>query len=274
MDRRSTNLLEPSCPPREDPYSTKIIKAGALLPDTKTLLSDWDTAATAEDNLGRIRRENVFGKASRSRVEDILAVFRQRYLGDEEVVKALVVLVRRGLHAASLDRILYFHAAQADRLLHDVVTEWLAPLHGRGVTDIEVAELWRMLSKWVSKGRTSSQWAEETTRRVARALLSTLRDFGVLRGAVRKRIASACVPVTAVAYVMFHLKRHQPSGARLVEHPDWRLFFLPREGVERCLFEAHQQGLLEYHAAGSVTRLSFPVTTPEQYAHVLADRAH
>jgi hypothetical protein len=31
-------------------------------------------------NLERLRRENVLGKASRSRVEDVLAIFRQRYL--------------------------------------------------------------------------------------------------------------------------------------------------------------------------------------------------
>ena len=70
--------MDPPARPGESPFSSRIIKAGALLPDTKTLLLHWDTAATAEDNLGRIRRENVFGKASRSRVEDILAVFRQR----------------------------------------------------------------------------------------------------------------------------------------------------------------------------------------------------
>ena len=61
-------------------YTSKIIKAGALLADTKTLLSHWDVDATVPENLDRISRENVFGKASRSRVEDILAVFRQRYL--------------------------------------------------------------------------------------------------------------------------------------------------------------------------------------------------
>ncbi len=94
------------------------------------------------------------------------------------------------------------------------------------------------------------------------------------RGLSTKRIAPAYVPVAAFAYVLFYLKQHQPSGAKLVEHPDWRVFFLPREGVERFMFEAHQQGLLEYHAAGSVTRLSFPVTTLEEYAHVLAQRAH
>ncbi len=86
--------------------------------------------------------------------------------------------------------------------------------------------------------------------RVAQGLLSTLRDFGVLQGEVHKRIAPAYLPVEAFAYVAFYLKQHQPSGARLIDSPDWTLFFLPREGVERFLFEAHQRGLLEYHAAG------------------------
>jgi hypothetical protein len=76
--------------------------------------------------------------------------------------------------------------------------------------------------------------------------------------------------VPVFAYVMFYLKQHEPSGAKLVEHRDWKLFFLTREGVERFLFEAHQQGLLEYHAAGSVTRLTFPAKSLEEYAHALA----
>src|SRR5580700_7825668 len=106
-------------------YSSKIIKAGALLPDTKTLLAHWDLSAPAVNNLDRLRRENVFGKASRSRVEDVLAIFRQRFLTDESVTRALVVLVRELLPAASLDRILYYHAARADLLLFDVVAEVL-----------------------------------------------------------------------------------------------------------------------------------------------------
>ena len=85
-------------------YSSKIIKAGALLPDTKTLLAHWDLAASVHDNVKRIRRENLFGKASRSRVEDVLAIFRQRFLSEEAVTRTLVVLVREKFPAASLDR--------------------------------------------------------------------------------------------------------------------------------------------------------------------------
>ena len=256
------------------PYTSRIIKAGALLDDTKTLLSHWDVTASVPENLDRIRRENVFGKASRSRVEDILAIFRQRYLTEAEVTKALVVLVKNRLPAASLDRVLYFHAARADRLLHDTVTEVLMPKQAQGITEIDLGELQRAVGKWVESGLTTRAWSENTTVRVAQGLLATLRDFGVLQGAINKRIAPAYLPVTAFAYIAFYLKQHTPSGAKLLEHPDWKLFFLNREGVERFFFEANQHGLLEYHAAGTVTRLTFPASTLEEYANVLAEKSH
>ena len=40
-------------------YASKLIKAGALLADTKTLLAHWDLAASVQENLGRIRQRNV-----------------------------------------------------------------------------------------------------------------------------------------------------------------------------------------------------------------------
>jgi len=255
-----------------DRYTTKIIKAGALLADTKTLLAHWDLDRSVQDNLQRIQHENIFGKASRSRVEDILRIFRQRYLTEESVTRALVVLVQRNVPASTLERILYFHAAQSDRLLCATVLDMLVPLNAKGITDVDADDIHHTISKWVREGKTTSEWGENTIRRVSQGLLATLRDFGVLEGAVNKRIAPALLPVSAFAYIMFFLKQHQPSGAKLIDLPEWRLFFLSPEGVERFLFEAHQSSLLEYHAAGTVTRLTFPTDTLEEYANVLAER--
>jgi hypothetical protein len=258
--------------PSSAPYSSKIIKAGALIGDTKTLLSHWDVDASVEENINRVRRDNVFGKASRSRVEDILAIFRQRYLTEQSVTKALVTLVRRKFPTAALDRLLYFHSARADELLYDAVTEILVPLQARGLVDINVQNFQRSLAKWVGEGKTAGHWSEPTITRISQGLLSALRDFGVLQGAVNKKIAHAYVPIESFAYIVFYLKQHQASGAKLIELPDWNLFFLSRNAVERLLFEAHQHGLLEYHVAGSVTRLTFPTDTLEEYANVLAQR--
>ncbi len=258
------------CPP----YTSKIIKAGALLADTKTLLSHWDVRVSIRENLDRMRRENVFGKASRSRVKNILAIFRHRYLREESVARALVALVNHRFPATSLDHLLYFHSARADYLLHDMVTELLLPLKVRGIMDIEVTEVERSIAKWMREGKTTRPWGENTIRRVTQGLLSTLRDFGVLAGAVNKRLTPAYLPIEAFAYITFYLKQRQPSGAKLIDLPDWKLLFLPPEGVERLLVEAHQQGLLEYHAAGTVTRLTFPSNSLEDYAYVLAETAH
>src|SRR2546421_12233030 len=110
-------------------YTSKIIKAGALLADTKTMLAHWDENCSVSENLNRFQRENIFGKASRSRIEDILRIFRQRYLITEPVTRSLVILVQGSFPSESLDRILYFFAAQSDCLLHDIVTEVLAHFH-------------------------------------------------------------------------------------------------------------------------------------------------
>jgi hypothetical protein len=256
------------------PYSSKIIKAGALLQDTKALLSCWDLGLSVSENLQRVRRKNLLGKTSRSRAEDILAIFRQRYLVEDTVARALSHLVRNQCNGNTLERILYFHAVRADSLLRDVVVELLVPQWSRGAVDIDVRDIHLSLKKWVEEGRTSGAWSDYTVRRVTQGVLSTLRDFGVLQGAVNKRIAPAYLSIQAFAYIAFYLKQQQPSGTKLLDLADWKLFFLPREGVERLLLEAHQHGLLEYHVAGSVTRLTFPASTLEEYANVLAQESN
>jgi Putative inner membrane protein (DUF1819) len=254
-------------------YTSRIIKAGALLADTKTLLVNWDETHSVQENLSRTRRENIFGKASRSRVEDILTIFRQRYLISQPVTNALAFLVKEGFPGEALDRILYFHAAQADLLLHDIVTQVLTDFREQGKTDVTVDDIQSAIRQWLHEGKMISQWSEVTILRAAREILSTLRDFGVLQGASKKRLAPVYLPVEAFAYLAFYLQQRQPSGERLLHDPEWGLFFLSHHMVERFFMEAHQLHLLEYYAAGSIIRIAFPAASLEEYAHALAQRA-
>lgn len=250
-------------------YSSKIIKAGALLSDTKILLANWKNDLSVAENLDRFRKENVFGKASRSRIEDILPLFRQRYLDERHTINALLTLVNARLSAETLNPILYYYSVQADPLLHDIVVDVLWPLHQSGRSEIHVNEIQQVLNVWVSEGKTVGIWNDTTTLRVAQGVLSTLRDFGILEGGSRKRLAPLFLPVEAFSYIAFCLKQNQPSGDKLIDDPEWRLLFLPRSAIERFLMEAHQKRLLEYHAAGSVIRIAFPAETIEEYANVI-----
>ena len=254
-------------------YTSKIIKAGALLADTKTLLANWDIHRAVSDNLEQFHRKNLFGKASRSRVEDILRIFHQRYLADEAVTKALVYLVNKDFSSEGLNRILFFHAAQSDRLLHDVVTDLLASMYEIGRYEVSTNDVKTWISKQISEGKTQGEWSDTTITRCARELLATLRDFGILQGAVKKRLTPSFVPVAAFAYIALYLKQRQPSGTKLIRDPEWQLFFLPDKAVERLFVEAHQAHLLEFYAAGSIIRIDFSTESIEEYAHVIAQRS-
>ncbi len=255
-------------------YTSRIIKASALIADTRLLLAEWDLTSPVANNLDRLRRQNVFGKASRSRIEDILLIFRQRYFDDPDVGGALVTLAQGGAPSGWLDPLLYFFTAQNDRVLRDMVVDLLFARQQAGFSDLPVGAVERQVWEWVAAGKTTSYWGDGTLTRVAQGVMATLRDFGVLQGKTHKRITPVYLPVPAFAMVAFWLHHREGSGDRTLHSDDWKLFFLPVSGVERLFIEAHQEHLLTYHAAGSVVRVDFPAMSLTEYAHALVARAN
>ena len=255
-------------------YTSRIIKASALIADTKVLLAAWDPERSVAENLDRARRENIFGKASRKRAEDILLIFRQRYFDDADVGAALVTLTQNAAPTQWIDPLLYFFSAQNDRTLRDMVVEVLYPRHLAGYTDLSIEYVVRAVRNWVAEGKTTTTWNDNTVSRVAQGLTATLRDFGVLQGAVNKRLTPIYLPTPSFALIALWLQQRERSGHLVLQSDDWRLFFLPVEGVERFFIEADQEHLLTYNAAGSVVRIESPVATLTEYAHVLLENGN
>lgn len=254
-------------------YSSRIIKATALLTDTKTLLTTWDMHTDIKSNLERIRQQNLFGKTSRTRLRDVLTIFRQRYFDDPQVGEMLVFLAQSHAPTKWIDPLLYFFSAQNDQTLRDLVIEVLYPRKQAGYLDIPVIVVQNALLTWIAEGKTTSKWSTETIIRVTRNSLAALRDFGILQGGIQKNISPVYLPVESFALIAFWLMQRMHSGQRVLHSPEWRLFFFDVADVERYFIEAHQEGLLSYFAAGSVVRLEFPATTLQEYANGFVERA-
>jgi len=254
-------------------YTSRIIKASALISDTRLLLAEWDLSRPAAENIADAHRRNILGKSSRKRAKDVLQIFRQRYFDDPDVGATLVTLTQRGAPAQWIDPLLYFFSAQNDSTLRDLVIEVLYPRHRAGDTDLPVGVVLGAIHTWVAEGKTTSRWGEKTILRVARNSMAALRDFGILQGKAKKRLAPVYLPVPTFALMALWLQRRERSGYRVLHSDEWKLFFLPIEGVERYFIEADQQHLLTYQAAGSVIRIEFPAATMREYADVLLERA-
>jgi hypothetical protein len=169
---------------------------------------------------------------------------------------------------AILRPVYYWITDKAEPMIHDFCAEYLLPRMSLARAGVGTAEAVAWLQ---SKG---CRWSPTVTVKVARGLLATLRDFGVLEGRVVKRLATVRLPVGTFAYIALCLARSGRLGRQLVSCGDWQVFLLSISEVEHLFLEAHGHRLLEYYAAGSTFNIEFPVDSLEEYARVVIEKSH
>ncbi|MGH8070366.1 MAG: BrxA family protein [Candidatus Entotheonellia bacterium] len=168
--------------------------------------------------------------------------------------------------------IYYWITAQAERLLYDFVCVELLHRSKSQVQRITTDDVGRWIASQLAT--CGKSWSPTVTTKVAQGVLATLRDFGLLEGASKKRFAPVYLPIESFAYVAFALHQEGVSGLQLVQHRDWQLFLLSPPMVEQMFLEADRRGLLRFQAAGKIMRIDYPATNFGEMADVVVARAH
>lgn len=249
-------------------YTTRLQKGGALLDDMRQLVRLWKDAPTSGLRESALRN-NILNKATRVRLADVYRrTFVPRFVEGPipsawklvrplEDVEAQVNIVRP---------VYYWISAKAEPLLADFCREFILPRQAIVRAGIGTQEVRSWLNE---KG---CPWTPIVATKVARGLLAALRDFGILEGRVRKRLAGFLLPIGAFAYLARCFRETGAVSRSLLLHRDWELFLLKPDDVERLFLQGDQERLLEYHAAGSTVSISFPGNSLEEYARVVTQR--
>lgn len=251
-------------------YSTRLLKGGALVREMRLLLRLWDGTTSTER---RIVEENLLSLPSRKRTKDAIQrsfVPRLVQSRPRDLWRTVAVLERAGWSREQLLPIHYYATACAEPVLWDFVVEMLAPAYCRGQLDVSANDAERFLERAPKERFPAGRWSEYATRRMAQGILSALRDFGVLAGAAKKRIAPIYLPTESFAVISAIRWHLGVRGEAALAEPAWQLFYLSEEAVERFFIEADQKKLLVYQAAGSVIRIDYPAASLEDYARSLA----
>lgn len=248
-------------------FSSRIIKGGALLDDTKRLVEAWDMALDGRENLRRILASGGLGKSG-ARQEEVLTRLRRRFLqAGPEVLGALRTLAHdpRAFREAC-----YYEAARTDELLAAFAA---GPLHARywrdGRPELTVDDV----VGWLRTDPTALAWGEYTRERVAQGLLSALRDFGILEGARRgrrKRILPPHMSLRGFIYVALRERARLTSDRAVLASSSWRWYLLDPDGVRRLFLEAGRHGVLRFQEAGSAIRVDWRLRDLGEVARVPA----
>ena len=257
-------------------YTTNIQKGGALINECRNLLLEWSATQSSDQFVERVTDENLLGKLSRRRVRDIVnRIFRRRFDSRKTPgAEPARSLLESGASPEVTDRVLYYHASLADDLLYDFVVEFLDPKHSKRGYGVTIDEAESFIASLERGGRLVHQWTPTIRTKVARGLLAACRDFHLLEGRVVKTFAPVSMPMEVFVYVVYYLKERVGSAARILEHSDWRLFFLDYGKVEQMFLRAHQENWVMYHVAGGVVRVDWRYENLMEAVNAIAQRAN
>lgn len=248
--------------------SARILKGGALLTDSRILVEQWDPTAGSAANLVRLVDENLMAKRSAARARDVITgVLRQRLVDPgPHVIAALKELVD---HPRAFTEACYFEACRADALLAAFAEGPLWAWFNEGRVGVSLADTESWLAKLISDGKLPD-WSDQVRTRAAQGLLATTRDFGVLRGAVRKEFAPPSLSPAGFAFVAFRLHEQGLVAHGLSSSLVWRRWLLQADEVERLFAEVAHLGVLRRSQAGSVARIDWELSSLVEVARAVA----
>jgi len=66
--------------------------------------------------------------------------------------------------------------------------------------------------------------------------------------------------------VLHAAAEQEPNASKILSLPDWKMYLMAADDVERELLRLHQYHKLNYQVAGSMRQLSLPCQTAADYA--------
>ena len=241
-------------------YTSRLLKGGAALEDTRRVVEQWDTELDPQANLERLSAENPLGKVSRSRLDDLLSrVIQRRYVDPgPHVIPVLKGLLR---HHRAFREACYYEASRADDLLAAFAEMrlWDSWQQGRLAVGVDDALGW--LQELADRGNAPA-WTDSVRTRVAQGLLSTLRDFGILAGAAksrRKEFVPPAMTPRGFAYVAWREHEQGASSWALVTGSVWHRWLLDADSVDDLFNQSARLGVLRFSRVGSAVRVDWRV---------------
>jgi hypothetical protein len=164
----------------------------------------------------------------------------------------------RGAQDPEFTSLLYLLYALRDRLTYDFVTSelWLKGHRGRPV--VSRNDVLDLLTSAALDQPQIDRWSESTRVKLAGSVVTALRDFGVLEGEQKKRLAQPPLPLSTATALLRILVAEGCRGRRALEDHTRRLFLITEAEVAQLLATLAGEGTIRFEKIGTTVVLETP----------------
>jgi hypothetical protein len=241
----------------EGTYSSRNSSKGALIPETFTIFKE----IRSEIDVIKLRRqvlvENCLHKRSFETRRKIWNAIYHRYLSivPNWVGRSLSISTSRGIASPEFVSLAYLHFSLRDRLIFDFITGPVWTNWKSQTTYVGRGDVLRFFEEGSKANPQVKKWSDTNQKKLAGNVLSSLRDFGVLRGSQKKYIQRPSIAAETVYHLLCILMAEGKEGRSIIEAPDWRLFLWDEHEISDALLDLSQKRWIEFEKVGKTTML-------------------
>ena len=257
------------------PYNSTFAGKGAYLSDAKAILGQIDAGYSPDEVREAVIQDDLLDRRTVQSRKTGWSEIRRRYISDREPehVTTLARFVTQCPNTAAVDLVLFYEYCQVDALLYDLTAYCTYELYQNARTGMDKVDVSEWLSRQEDVHPEIAQWSPRTRGRLTNGYLSTILEFGLLKGTKRqKQFHKLYVPREAFVYALYHQKDRGIEGKALIQSTDWRLFLLNESEVVFLLEDAANGGFVNFRRAGDIYDLRFVYDNLHEVLDVIVGR--
>lgn len=238
-------------------YSSRNSSKGALIPETFSIFKEIRNEIDILKLKRQVLFENCLHKRSFETRRKIWNAISHRYLSiaPNWVGKSLSISTSSGIASSEFVSLAYLHFSLRDRLIFDFITGPVWTNWKSLTTNVDRGDVLRFLDEGSKTNPRVKKWSDTTRKKLAGNVLSSMRDFGILRGSQKKYIQRPPIAAEAVYHLLCILMAEGKEGRSIIEAPDWRLFLWDEHEISDALLNLSQKRWIEFEKVGKTTML-------------------
>lgn len=239
-----------------EPYSSRLSARSALYTELRLLLDERRDALASDGYRALVIDENCLARGSVSARQKLWKELHARYRLDraDPLFGAFWREWQRSEAEPERSLTAYILFALNDRLVADLGTEWLYPMLRRSPAELRVADVRAFLAR-ARQHPEVTKWSEQTSAAVARKYCTSIRDFGLAKGIVRKVTVRPALYGSPVRLLVRASRLAGTPPFEVVRAPIFRLLGMDTTEVVDALSELNRTGALRFRIQGDVVEL-------------------
>lgn len=241
------------------PYSSRLSARSALYTELRLLLDHRERALASEEYRALVVEENCLARGSVAARKKLWKELHARYPLDaaDPLFAAFWTEWLRCESEPERSLTTYVLFALHDRLVADLGMELLFPLLRRAPAELRTADVRAFLDRARQHPEVAA-WSEQTAAAVAQKYCTSVRDFGLARGAVRKVAVRPALYGSPVRLLIRALRMVGTPPLVLVQAPIFRLVGVDTTEVVDALGALNRMDALRFRMQGDVVELDLP----------------